>query len=480
MLASKINRSININEIKSLPKYNDKKFSDTENQQNDDSEIRDSMNLRNIKDYFSVEERRNSVILTIPTKEEHNVSDKRWFGNTIKESYRMNASWIVKLARFLVYFTIGIAFYLKVEGWTFLNAFYFICTTLCTVGYGNIVPKTTSGQVFTIFYLYIGILIAFSIINEVTRFLVVKLRSKYKKPKRLTKFQVFIRHFINLWMWILILFSLPIFGAVVFSLLENWTFEKAFYFSGATVTTVGFGDVVTTNSVSIVFNCFYMLVFVAVTALALDKVSSFKRHLKKAELWQVLEEITLTKSLIDAVSGGKKADKVSRAEYILHMLQLEGKLDYDHDITRWDIRFNEFDIDEDDYLSVKDVESYNQAVQRRKISESLRISESPKQKENHYYTLLRLFYNETRDVFLETIGYKKETDDESHSSKKKNLPLFSAKILKTLSKQEKEKVDDNGDFELHTIYPANNSGSSFPVEVEKDGCFGINPLQDKK
>jgi hypothetical protein len=289
MLASKINRSININEIKSLPKYNnEKKHSDHESQQSDDSEFydRDSMNLRNIKDYFSVEERRNSVILTLPTKEEQIISDKRWLGNSVKQTYRLNASWIVKLARFLVYFIIGIIFYMNIEEWTFQNTFYFICTTLCTVGYGNIVPKTKSGQIFTIFYLYIGILIAFSIINEVTRFLVIKLRSKYKKPKRLTKFQVFIRHFINLWMWIIILLSIPIIGAILFSLLENWSFEKAFYFSGVTVTTVGFGDVVTTNSLSIIFNCFYMLLFVAVTALALDKISSFKRHLKKAELWQ--------------------------------------------------------------------------------------------------------------------------------------------------------------------------------------------------
>jgi hypothetical protein len=207
----------------------------------------------------------------------------------------------------------------------------------------------------------------------------------------------------------------------------------------------------------------------------------------------ILEEITLTKSLIDAIKNNnnqknhqkketkmEKTENISRSDYILHMLQLEGKLDYDHDITRWDLRFNEFDIDEDNYLSIQDVNAYHQVIQRKKISESLRMIKSPIPKENRYYSLLKLFYNETRDVFLETIGYKKEADDplSSSSSPTKNKKYLSTSILKPSTTQDKVK-EENGDFELHTIYPATDSGSSAHVEEEKEGYFGVNPLQEK-
>ncbi|KAK0339474.1 hypothetical protein LTR94_034368, partial [Friedmanniomyces endolithicus] len=105
------------------------------------------------------------------------------------------------------------------------------------------------------------------------------------------------------------------------------------YFSVITATSVGYGDLLLSKSSSIWFNIFYILVSVALTALALEKISGFKRHLDQQELWQVLDDIHLSKALIDAVNS--KDGKVTSAEYVLHMLQLEGKLNYSDDIIRW-------------------------------------------------------------------------------------------------------------------------------------------------
>lgn len=56
-------------------------------------------------------------------------------------------------------FLIGIAttFYHLVEGWRLIDALYFSVVTLATVGYGDFVPQTDLGKLFTIGYLLCGV-----------------------------------------------------------------------------------------------------------------------------------------------------------------------------------------------------------------------------------------------------------------------------------------------------------------------------------
>jgi len=52
---------------------------------------------------------------------------------------------------------IGAVFYHHVEHFRWLDAFYFCTITLTTIGYGDLVPKTDAGKLFTIFYVLVGI-----------------------------------------------------------------------------------------------------------------------------------------------------------------------------------------------------------------------------------------------------------------------------------------------------------------------------------
>jgi voltage-gated potassium channel Kch len=62
---------------------------------------------------------------------------------------------IILVATGLIVF--GATFYHIVEKLSWLDAFYFTVITLATVGYGDIVPHTNLGKLFTIFYVIVGI-----------------------------------------------------------------------------------------------------------------------------------------------------------------------------------------------------------------------------------------------------------------------------------------------------------------------------------
>lgn len=59
---------------------------------------------------------------------------------------------------------VGTVFYTNVEGWSPLDALYFSVITLATVGYGDLVPHTAAGKIFTMVYvmLGIGLIVAFA------------------------------------------------------------------------------------------------------------------------------------------------------------------------------------------------------------------------------------------------------------------------------------------------------------------------------
>lgn len=51
----------------------------------------------------------------------------------------------------------GVAGYMLLEGWSFLDALYMTILTLTTVGYREVRPLDTSGKVFTITLLVLGV-----------------------------------------------------------------------------------------------------------------------------------------------------------------------------------------------------------------------------------------------------------------------------------------------------------------------------------
>ncbi len=69
----------------------------------------------------------------------------------------------------LVILLAGTVFYARVEGWSILNAFYFSVITLLTVGYGDLVPTTNLGKMFTVGYLIFGMSIVLAFVTTLAK-----------------------------------------------------------------------------------------------------------------------------------------------------------------------------------------------------------------------------------------------------------------------------------------------------------------------
>lgn len=51
----------------------------------------------------------------------------------------------------------GMVFFHNVEGWSWIDAFYFSVTTMSTVGYGDLAPKSDFGKLFTTLYIVVAV-----------------------------------------------------------------------------------------------------------------------------------------------------------------------------------------------------------------------------------------------------------------------------------------------------------------------------------
>jgi voltage-gated potassium channel Kch len=65
--------------------------------------------------------------------------------------------------------TVGTVVFRSIEGWDWIDSFYFSAVSLTTVGYGDITPATDEGKLFAVLYLFIGIGIIAAMINNLVK-----------------------------------------------------------------------------------------------------------------------------------------------------------------------------------------------------------------------------------------------------------------------------------------------------------------------
>ncbi|XP_074548645.1 potassium channel subfamily K member 17-like [Halichoeres trimaculatus] len=128
--------------------------------------------------------------------------------------------------------------------WKFTSSAVFAATVVTTIGYGNISPTSTAGQIFCVFFALFGIPLNMVVLNRVGKYMLVMERkiSDFLEGKtgrrKCTRFFV---HLVSYLSGAVLFFVVPM---IVFQQHEGWTFSQAIYYCFITLSTIGFGDFV--------------------------------------------------------------------------------------------------------------------------------------------------------------------------------------------------------------------------------------------
>jgi voltage-gated potassium channel len=77
---------------------------------------------------------------------------------------------------------VGTFVFNRIEGWSFLDSFYYSAVTAATVGFGDFTPKTPAGKLVTVFYMFCGIGLLVALL---TRFADALIQSERENQERL-------------------------------------------------------------------------------------------------------------------------------------------------------------------------------------------------------------------------------------------------------------------------------------------------------
>ena len=144
--------------------------------------------------------------------------------------------------------------------WTFGgNTIFFVYTTLATVGYGNLVPYTSSGKLFCIFYIIIGVPITLLLLAIFTEyftgliedaFFLNNINSNTNSDNETpdnndlsfnkNNIKLLLKYSIVFLIFLTLVYIIPAIFLSVYTE-SNWSFLEAIYFCFISLTTIGLG-----------------------------------------------------------------------------------------------------------------------------------------------------------------------------------------------------------------------------------------------
>jgi len=78
----------------------------------------------------------------------------------------------------------GTVFFRYVEGWSWLDAYFFTVVTLSTVGYGSLVPATAAGKIGTTVMIFLGLGVFALVIQQFAAYAVARRLRRPRRPGR--------------------------------------------------------------------------------------------------------------------------------------------------------------------------------------------------------------------------------------------------------------------------------------------------------
>ena len=217
-----------------------------------------------------------------------------------------------------VHLCVGSMMMSVLEGWSLADGLYFAITTLTTIGFGDVVPKSGPGKLFAVLYISFGAIMTATCLGALVG------HAAASDPRRASRLGPRQRAGS--------VAAMLIGAATMWGLcVEEWSLIDSLYWAVASCTSVGYGDIVPSQASRLVTGVFLLCTVVgfAGSAGALVKAQVDAEVARQVEAFvsrgvseQLIEEI-------DADGNGR----VDRAEFLKYMLIRGGKVE-DQEIAK--------------------------------------------------------------------------------------------------------------------------------------------------
>ncbi|KAL5795502.1 hypothetical protein ACOSQ2_000322 [Xanthoceras sorbifolium] len=243
----------------------------------------------------------------------------------------------------VIYIIIGIAIFLISGSFKGTNtvkpvdALYFIVVTLCTIGYGDIVPDTTFTKLFTCVFILVGFGFIDILLNGLVTYICDRQEAVLLSTVDENRFNTMVRTYlideekgrmrirIKVCLALGVVIGCIAVGTVSVHFLEELNWVDSFYLSVTSVTTVGYGDYAFTTVKGRCFAVLWLLVSTLAVARAflyLTELRIDKRHRRIAK-WVLQKKMTLGDLLAaDLDNDGS----ISKSEFVIYKLKEMGKI----------------------------------------------------------------------------------------------------------------------------------------------------------
>ncbi|KHN73265.1 TWiK family of potassium channels protein 7 [Toxocara canis] len=170
--------------------------------------------------------------------------------------------------------------------WSYPTAIFFCISMITTIGYGNLVPSTTEGQVICIIYGIFGIPLMLITVADAGKFIGDALRCLRRRGKVAGADGP-----LPVSALLFLMIAYMMIGAVLLHSYEKWTFGQAFYWAFISMSSIGFGDIVPERCEMFPVTIAYILVGLALASMCIDtsaayyirKIHFFGRKMKSAQ-----------------------------------------------------------------------------------------------------------------------------------------------------------------------------------------------------
>jgi len=234
------------------------------------------------------------------------------------------------------------------------TAMYWTIMTITTVGYGDVVPQTDGGKIFTIVFIFFGLSIVAACVGllaaQVARMSEGTSKESARDRTTCGDLKTIITPMFMMVANILIM-------ALFLHYNENVDWVTSFYWAMVSLSSVGYGDPTVEKESTRNFLSIFILWGVASVAWALGKIAEVVRLIEEDRQMDHFVEHGVTKTLIREMDDDNNGS-VDRNEFLLHMLVKLNRV-RQADVTEILSTFDSFDADGSGSIDEDDIDLRN-------------------------------------------------------------------------------------------------------------------------